>query len=93
MTTQKPERCELSDLPADQCGCRKHRPGVSIIDVEERSYPGATYIFDLLVEAQYEGRCHECHTRIMLGEHIVPQRYRGENTGRWAHKECGREAS
>lgn len=90
------ERCELSDLPVDQCGCRKHRPGVTVVDLAERHPPHPhTYEFGLIAEAQYESPCAAtgCGQWIRFGERIVPQRYMGHGTGRWAHEECAREAS
>jgi len=51
-------RCDLSDLPVDQCGCRIHAP-------EEKPDRGAEF------EARYAGTCAECDGGFGDGEWIV----------------------
>jgi hypothetical protein len=86
-------RCDLSDLPADQCGCRKHRPGLSIVDVEPAG-TAHTYGYGNAFTAQYPGRCPECDERYEVGELIRAQQYKTVRsaTGRYAHDDCAREA-
>jgi hypothetical protein len=85
------ERCELSDLPADQCGCRVHRPGQA---VDARPVQMAIVGFGPAVAAQYRGMCGLCHDQIVPGEHIRRERLRplgssGVGTdGDWAHDQC-----
>lgn len=87
-------RCELSDLPVEQCGCHKHRPGLSAVDVAPPQ-ARTTYPLTTVVTAQYSGTCPECGDRYGVGDSITPQQFKtiGTGTGRWAHEDCAREVS
>lgn len=71
------ERCELSDLPASQCGCRVHAP-----KPQRRSVMGNDdyYVF----AAKYTGRCSACLQTIHVGELIGP-----DDDGGYEHMDCG----
>lgn len=93
--TTRPERCELSDLLIEHCGCEKHRPDLKPIEIPvERERRYYTYPLTTVVEAQFEGRCEECRERISFGEMITPQRSELADgySGRWVHEECARDA-
>jgi hypothetical protein len=51
-------RCELSDLPADQCACRIHGP--------QEKKPEDTDAFP----ARYPGRCGDCEGHFRKGDLI-----------------------
>ena len=57
------ERCELSDLPVDQCACRVHaapEPGrLQPIVIQARFF------------AHFDSDCDECGNRMMEGEPIA----------------------
>jgi hypothetical protein len=57
-----PVRCDLSDLPVDQCACRVHGPAETPSDGPP---PG------LLFEAKFPGRCTSCGERIEPGDLIT----------------------
>lgn len=93
LTAPPPEPCPLSDLPADQCGCRLHRPDGGTVAVEPASVRSYGYQLNTVIEARYPGTCQECGDRYEVGESITPQRHGGGRvTGRWAHEECAKEA-
>lgn len=57
-------RCELSDLPADQCACRVHTP----------SPPGArdmAYSIVARFPARFDSDCDGCERRIIEGDPIA----------------------
>lgn len=82
------ERCDLSDLPVDQCGCRVHKPGQAYdarqarIDVN----PGAAGYGEPFA-ARFHGRCQACGDGIAPGETI---RADLSTPGRatWIHSDC-----
>jgi hypothetical protein len=82
------ERCDLSDLPVDQCGCRKHPKGKTYdarqvrIDIN----PGAAG-YGEPIPARYHGRCQACGDGITPGE---PIRADLSTPGRaaWIHASC-----
>lgn len=94
MTAPRPERCDLSDLLIEHCGCVKHRPDLKPVvvppDLARRYH---TYPLTTIVNAEYRSQCPECKERIQFGESITPQRSEVSNTynGQWAHEECARE--
>lgn len=93
--TVRIERCALSDLPADQCGCVKHRPDGGAIAIEPvQSNRTAGHAYGPEIQARHPGRCPECAERYEVGEPIRPERYKTVNagTGRWLHTECAEEA-
>lgn len=87
-------RCELSELPVEQCGCRLHPRGQAYEreQAEQRAEAEARYgpvdgaDGDLesgpVLIARYAGRCPECKTNIIPGEQ-VRQGHRG-----WSHVAC-----
>ena len=66
------ERCELSDLPVEQCACRVHGPQESAPSVPSSAF-----------WARYPGVCPECDEEIEPGDMI---RYGMD--GRYVHAEC-----
>lgn len=68
------ERCDLSDLLVEQCGCRVHAPQVST------SIPTGT-----VVSAKYPGLCTEGSDDIKPGELIAMT-----EDGTWVHVGCVR---
>jgi hypothetical protein len=84
----RPVICELSDLPEESCGCRKHRPGISVVDAEPTRTAGHAY--GPSIEAQYPGRCPACGERYEVGETIRGERFKTitGHTGKWLHAEC-----
>lgn len=67
-------RCDLSDLPVEQCACRIHGPKTEPVP--------ASHVFT----ARYAGECVECWEEIVPGEQIV-SRSRGyvhEECAGWA---------
>lgn len=70
------ERCEVTDLPKNQCAHCRSKP---------RSYawpPGAWFL------ARYSGECAGCGDEIQPGDSIRPD---GEGVGGYFCKDCGRE--
>lgn len=58
------ERCDVWDLPVDQCACPKHRgePKAPLDDVETVGYAFV---------AEYHGECVRCDGRIIPGDRLV----------------------
>lgn len=54
------ERCELSDLPVEQCACRVHGPH------EEPATDSARFF-----RARYQGVCSGCEHRVFPGDLIM----------------------
>lgn len=86
------QRCELSDLPVSQCGCRIHKPGQA---VDQRPTPMIHGGFSPAIVAQFPGRCGGgCARGIVAGEHIRRERLRPENAnavgidGAWWCEDC-----
>ena len=86
------ERCQLSDLPVDQCACRLHPKGKAYdarqarIDIN----PGAAG-YSEPVAARFPGVCPECGDPFAPGEAIRARSYGGSgNTPfrRWIHAHC-----
>lgn len=73
-------RCELSDLPTDQCACRIHdrraSSGTAGLAVFAPSSIGPEVV------AEHPGRCPGCEDRIEPGELIVATEHG------WAHQGC-----
>lgn len=61
------ERCELMDLPVDQCACRLHgkseRPATVGV-VQDCPLPG-------WIVARYPGQCRSCGEPFTAGTHIT----------------------
>jgi hypothetical protein len=66
-------RCELSDLPPDQCACRIHAKTAD----DDRPLPGRPFT------ASFGGSCPACDDRIHPGDQI--QR---TSEGAYIHEEC-----
>jgi hypothetical protein len=79
------QRCELSELPVEQCACRKHKPGQAA-----DQHPGADIVRDggpgPVITAQYPGQCVTCGDRFQVGDLIRPVTTMGGT--RWGHAEC-----
>ena len=56
------ERCELSDLPVDQCACRVHKPG--------QEADGISRAYGPEIHARFPGRCLLCGEGVRVGEPI-----------------------
>ena len=65
-------RCDLSDLPAEQCACRHHRGGTLPGTISGRAF-----------RAEYDGRCESCVRPIHVGDRIVRVEDRG-----YVHEGC-----
>ncbi len=57
------ERCDTTDLLADQCGCPKHRGGTAVVD--EVKTVGQPF------EARFAGFCPACERPIHPGQEIA----------------------
>ena len=68
------ERCELSELPVEQCACRIHGPREEISTAGRRTY-----------FARFAGRCRECREEIEVGDMIAPSPMAD---GGFVHEEC-----
>jgi hypothetical protein len=89
------QRCELSDLPADACACRIHKPGQ-----EADTHPGTEWAVEGYgppLAARYSGRCPACGDRFERGDPIRVELTRRPGprggtlgSGRWV---CGTCAS
>ena len=96
MTAPQPvtdPRCDLSDLPASLCGCRKHRPDggqIRIDPAQDGRVRTAGHAYGPSIEAQHPGRCPACEERIQVGDRIRAERYKtiDGGTGNWVHAEC-----
>jgi hypothetical protein len=69
--------CPLSELPASQCACPKHRGGDLPNEVETTGYP---------FEALYGGVCERCERRIKPGDQIC----RVVDGSGYTHERCPR---
>lgn len=58
------DECPLTELPASQCACTKHRGGHAPGD-EEIETVGQAF------DAMYEGRCERCSRSIHVGDSIA----------------------
>ena len=54
-------RCDLSDLPVEQCACRIHGPKEPI------ELPPSGHVF----MARFDGECRECNEPIEAGVHLI----------------------
>ena len=74
------KRCELSDLPVDQCACLIHAP---------TEPPTLSQRVDGRIQAtffaRYDGRCDSCDQSFVSGERICSI----ENLG-YVHEDCAR---
>lgn len=61
VTAPGPE-CPLSELPASQCACHRHRGGALPAEVETVGQP---------LQAAYPGVCERCEGRIIPGQDIA----------------------
>lgn len=75
------ERCDLTELPVEQCACRMHAPQPSVgVRVVEHAPPG-------WLVARYAGQCAVCGEPFSEGALIR----RDEDTGRWMAECCSGE--
>lgn len=98
MTAQ--DRCELTELLIEQCGCRLHAGAAGAtargLTAEVEPYArrnGDQPSYGAPIIARYGGRCPECQERYEPGDTIRPQRFKttGNHTGTWVHTECAEE--
>ena len=88
MTTVK--RCELSDLPVDQCACRTHRPGLNPeLDQrpeykDRRHLPSRQSGIGRPNQAIYHGHCSSCDRKWFPGDLIRKL----VDSDTWVHAEC-----
>jgi len=73
-------RCDLTDLPAEQCACRIHSPGPQPTTGVVRELPRPGWL-----EARYRGQCAGCGEPFAPGALIT----RDEGTGGWIAECCG----
>jgi hypothetical protein len=76
------ERCDLSDLPADQCACRVHaRPVLTGDPFAAAGGPGEMVGWAFM--ARFDGTCQECAGWIYEGDSIC-------HSGDWGyvHEGC-----
>ena len=74
-------RCDLTDLPTEQCACRIHgkpEDQANVGVVRELPRPG-------WFEARYRGQCAACGEFFAVGAQIT----RDEGTGGWIAECCG----
>jgi hypothetical protein len=55
-------RCELSDLPVDQCACRIHAP---------KPDPQQAFVIVARFPARFDGNCENCDNRMHEGDPIA----------------------
>jgi hypothetical protein len=55
------DRCELSDLPTDQCACRIHAP----------KPPDSEYVIVAKFPARFDSNCENCGDRMHEGDPIA----------------------
>jgi hypothetical protein len=72
------DRCELSDLPVDQCACRIHAPTEPPTMSQRIDGRVLARFF-----ARYDGRCEICDRPIVSGEPICSIEHLG-----YVHKDC-----
>src|ERR1035437_4115659 len=72
------DRCDLSDLPVDQCACRIHAP-TEPPTLSQRIDGRILATFF----ARYDGRCEICDRPIISGEPICSVEHLG-----YVHKDC-----
>jgi hypothetical protein len=72
------ERCELSDLPVDQCACRIHAP-TEPPTLSQRIDGRVLATFF----ARYDGRCADCNEPLVAGERICNIEHLG-----YVHEDC-----
>lgn len=75
------DECYLTELPADQCACPKHRGG-AVVEPERVETTGPTW------EARFAGRCAGCDQPIAPGDSICRT---AADTSQYVHAvECSR---
>ncbi|HEY8881915.1 MAG TPA: hypothetical protein VIM47_00795 [Dermatophilaceae bacterium] len=58
------ERCELSDLPVDQCACRVHAPKPERLETRD-------YVITARFPARFDSECDGCEKDIAEGDPIA----------------------
>lgn len=85
--TEQEQRCELTELPTDSCGCRQHRGGLTVQEQAEkdrRDWIGRVFI------ARHPGHCEVCDEPIRCGQQITRAGDYGRGGG-YRHAECEEE--
>ncbi len=85
--TTEVERCELSELPVDSCGCRQHRGGRTPqeqYDAERAQWSGRVFL------ARHPGHCEVCDEPIRPGQQIVAL-VGSYGRGHYRHADCEEE--
>ena len=86
MSDTTTERCDLTDLLVDACGCPKHRGGrTPQEEADALADPSGAWH-----PALYQGRCAECGEPFQVG---TPIRARRSPTPHWIADCCAEEAS
>ena len=61
------ERCDLSDLPVDQCACRIHAPQPRVRD----SWRTGEYSITARLPARFNSECDSCGEAVSEGDPIA----------------------
>lgn len=77
------QRCELSELPVDQCACRIHKPGQ---EVDAHATADTANVAGPVVAARYSTRCRNCGDTIRIDDPVRPAKT--PMGTRWVHDEC-----
>ena len=83
-TEQETERCELTELPTDGCGCRQHRGGMTVQEqaaADQRAWAGRVFL------ARMHGHCEVCDESIRPGQQITRAGEYGRR-GHYRHADC-----
>lgn len=80
------ERCELTELLVEQCGCAKHRGGRT--PQEEANAEALHDPSGRWIEARYPGRCAECGKPFQPGTRIRASR---SDVPHWIAECCAEE--
>ena len=78
------QRCELTELPTDSCGCRHHRGGLT---VQEQAEADREAWVHRVFPARMHGRCVACDESIRPGQRITRVGEYGRG-GSYRHAEC-----
>ena len=76
-------RCDLTDLPVDQCACRLHAPQAPAGHVRTVEHPRPGWF-----EARYPGQCRACGEPFTAGTHITGT----DGSDGWTAECCADEA-
>lgn len=85
--TEQTEYCELTELPVDGCGCRRHRGGLT---VTEQAAADRRAWAERVFTARWHGHCDVCDEPIRPGQQIA---HTGDDggygrRGHYRHADC-----